>query len=676
MTSTASQRYLTKSLFKKACECPRKLAYEQSQKFRADSGGQFVQSLAAEGQKVGAYSQLALFPRGIQVGGRCRASNHTVDKLVDDTRSFLIHSKPGTAIFEGAIRSGPLFIRADILHKVAENELHLMEIKGKSWDSRKDRNDLLLGKRGGIKAEYLPYIRDVAFQKMVVSQAYPDFNVTAWLVLPDKGKTNTQVPNLNGLFRVVQSSARISVNDDPVAMTTFVELDELSRELILQSGECLVTMVEVDDVVNMVMESELSFPGSKGEAFQQVVAGWASAVVASDDVLDSMVSPPPIGNHCGACEYRIDTNNHEQSGFEACWVEASGLTAEELARGKPVVDIWYGGSLINKLISAQKFVMNDLVPEDLGLSLDGNDMKPKKKVDARGMSRTVKQWYQANGVPSWSKNSAIVLEKAYLDEEMDSWSFPMHFIDFETVAPALPFSVGRSPYDYVAFQFSHHVLYRDGNVEHASEFLSAIPGECPNVAFLDALAACMDGCNGTVFRWGAHENTILSALLEQENLCSKTAILEPLLTGGSHAMIDLMQVATKGYYVAGSNSSSSLKKLLLPTMRASKRLEYIYGQPTYSSSNFTDMQWWQKDNDGEQVRDPYSLLGSLKVEDPRAAVAQGGDAMMAYSTLQQSDLDPTVRSEIEASLLRYCELDTLAMVMIVQALQSFLQDES
>ena len=435
-------------------------------------------------------------------------------------------------------------------------------------------------------------------------------------------------------------------------------------------------MVDVDDVVNMVMESELSFPGSKGEAFQQVVAGWASAVVASDDVLDSMVSPPPIGNHCGACEYRINTDNHEQSGFEACWVEASGLTAEELARGKPVVDIWYGGSLINKLISAQKFVMNDLVPEDLGLSPDGNDMKPKKKGDARGMSRTVKQWYQANGVPSWSKNSAIVLDKTYLDEEMDSWSFPMHFIDFETVAPALPFSVGRSPYDYVAFQFSHHVLYRDGNVEHASEFLSAIPGECPNVAFLDALAACMDGCNGTVFRWGAHENTILSALLQQENLCSKTAILEPLLTGGSHAMIDLMQVATKGYYVAGSNSSSSLKKLLLPTMRASKRLEYIYGQPTYSSSNFTDMQWWQKDNDGEQVRDPYSLLGSLKVEDPGAAVAQGGDAMMAYSTLQQSDLDPTVRAGIEASLLRYCELDTLAMVMIVQALQSFLQDES
>jgi hypothetical protein len=112
-------------------------------------------------------------------------------------------------------------------------------------------------------------------------------------------------------------------------------------------------------------------------------------------------------------------------------------------------------------------------------------------------------------------------------------------------------------------------------------------------------------------------------------------------------------------------------------MRASERLEDIYSKPTYSSSNFTAMQWWQKDVDRGQLRDPYSLLG-MENEEPAAAsaVAQGGDAIMAYSTLQQSNLDPTVRANIESSLLRYCELDTLAMVMIVQALQGFLQDFS
>jgi hypothetical protein len=674
---TRPRQYLTKSLFKKACECPRKIAYALSPEFLSETGGQFLQSLAAEGQKVEAYSQLALFPQGIHVGG-----TSALDKLVEKTRSLVQSSKPGTAIFEGAICSGPFLIRADIIHKVSDHELHILEIKAKSWDSSKNREELLLGKRGGIKAAYLPYIRDVAFQKMIVMQAFPEYNVTAYLVLPDKNKVNNQVPSLNGRLQLVESSTtRIIGNDyDSIATTPHITLDEKSRELILQSGECLVTSVNVDDVVDMVLGSELVFPDSKGETFPKVVADWASALT-SDNVLDSMASPPPIGNQCATCEYRSRTDNHNghSSGFETCWEEASGLTAKELAQGTPIVDIWHGGSLVKKLLSAQKYVMTDLLPEDFDLIPHGKEMKSKKKVDknARGMSRALKQWYQGNGVPSWSKNSAVVLDETFLNDEMDSWRFPLHFIDFETAMPALPFSVGRTPFDSVAFQFSHHVMHRDGSVEHASEFLSAVPGQCPNGAFLDALAACMDARDGTVFRWGAHENTILSALLQQEHCVKKTAILESLLSGGSRAMVDLMQVVTTGYYVAGSDASSSIKKLLLPTMRASERLEDIYGKPTYSSSNFTAMQWWQKDVDRGQLRDPYSLLG-MENEEPAAAsaVAQGGDAIMAYSTLQQSNLDPTVRANIESSLLRYCELDTLAMVMIVQALQGFLQDFS
>jgi hypothetical protein len=41
--------------------------------------------------------------------------------------------------------------------------------------------------------------------------------------------------------------------------------------------------------------------------------------------------------------------------------------------------------------------------------------------------------------------------------------------------------------------------------------------------------------------------------------------------------------------------------------------------------------------------------------------------MTAYARLQFEDLAPYRRKEIEAGLLRYCELDTLAMVMIFEA---------
>jgi hypothetical protein len=40
--------------------------------------------------------------------------------------------------------------------------------------------------------------------------------------------------------------------------------------------------------------------------------------------------------------------------------------------------------------------------------------------------------------------------------------------------------------------------------------------------------------------------------------------------------------------------------------------------------------------------------------------------MTAYSYLQFSDLDNTVRDNIKKALLKYCELDTMAMVMIFE----------
>jgi hypothetical protein len=45
----------------------------------------------------------------------------------------------------------------------------------------------------------------------------------------------------------------------------------------------------------------------------------------------------------------------------------------------------------------------------------------------------------------------------------------------------------------------------------------------------------------------------------------------------------------------------------------------------------------------------------------------GGAAMMAYAYLQFGDLHAHQRELIRKALLRYCELDTMAMVMIWEA---------
>jgi len=79
----------------------------------------------------------------------------------------------------------------------------------------------------------------------------------------------------------------------------------------------------------------------------------------------------------------------------------------------------------------------------------------------------------------------------------------------------------------------------------------------------------------------------------------------------------------------------------------------------------------------EQPSDPYAKLKQLAKdmtpEEPRdtegnaSIIAEGGAAATAYARLQFEDLDKQTRERICSALLRYCELDTLAMVMVVQA---------
>ena len=51
-------------------------------------------------------------------------------------------------------------------------------------------------------------------------------------------------------------------------------------------------------------------------------------------------------------------------------------------------------------------------------------------------------------------------------------------------------------------------------------------------------------------------------------------------------------------------------------------------------------------------------------------INDGGAALTAYGKIQYTDMTKQEREEISKSLKRYCELDTLAMVMIYEHLKS------
>ena len=62
--------------------------------------------------------------------------------------------------------------------------------------------------------------------------------------------------------------------------------------------------------------------------------------------------------------------------------------------------------------------------------------------------------------------------------------------------------------------------------------------------------------------------------------------------------------------------------------------------------------------------------GEITADDSASVIAEGGAAATAYSRLQFEEMNQITRQKINAALLRYCELDTLAMVMITQAWQA------
>jgi hypothetical protein len=79
-------------------------------------------------------------------------------------------------------------------------------VKAKSVDPS---NPEIEGQRTPLKAEFLPYLQDVAFQKYVLSKAYPQSTVTSYLLLTDKTSV-VSVSGLNQLFKIQKINVLIS----------------------------------------------------------------------------------------------------------------------------------------------------------------------------------------------------------------------------------------------------------------------------------------------------------------------------------------------------------------------------------------------------------------------------------------------------------------------------------
>ncbi|WP_317125784.1 DUF2779 domain-containing protein [Ulvibacterium marinum] len=647
-------RVLTKSRFKLGLECPNKLFFTNKDSYaNAKLEDSFLEALANGGFQVEELARMS-FPEGILIEGE----DWDYEALWYRTRNLL--REEDTTIYEAAFLHEDLFVRTDILVKKGDT-IQLIEVKAKSFDS--DEEHLFVGARGGLKSGWKAYLFDIAFQKYVVQLCFPDFKVESYIMMADTSK-KASIDGLNQLFRITKT----------VGHRTGIKV--LAKSLN-DLGTSVLTKVDITHIVADIESDVHKY--HKDLSFKEAVEQLKSYYVN-----DEYANWPTAYSACKNCEFKTtkaERENGLDSGYEHCFTKQHQWKAADFER-PAVIDI--GGLYYQRgiqLFEKKKFFMSEVTKDDIKF----------KKEDGK-LSGTERNWLQIQ--KEANADTSIYVDVKGLKAEMDAWTYPLHFIDFETSASALPFHIGRHPYEQVAFQFSHHKVNTDGTIEHASEYLNVKAGVFPNFDFVRALKGALSGDNGSIFRYSNHENTVLNAVYKQLNDSDepdKKALMDfiqhitkstqgsAIKWQGKRNMVDLLDVVKDYYYNPLTKGSNSIKDVLPAILETSKKLQEKYSRPigvlNMSSLNFSDDHVWLTVN-RNTVSSPYKNLPPIfedwseeaieKSLSEIESISDGGAALTAYGKLQYTDMDEEEIQEIQKALLKYCELDTLAMVMIYE----------
>ncbi|WOC40721.1 hypothetical protein [Polaribacter sp. HL-MS24] len=150
-------------------------------------------------------------------------------------------------------------------------------------------------------------------------------------------------------------------------------------------------------------------------------------------------------------------------------------------------------------------------------------------------------------------------------------------------------------------------------------------------------------------------------------------------------MVDLRLIILDYYYNPLTKGSNSIKAVLPAILNSCNFLKNKYSKPiseiNLTSINFDDQHLWIQIKD-QKVINPYKLLPPIFNQFSKEelkhfisgldTISDGGAALTAYSKLQFVDMSKKERDSIKKSLFKYCELDTLAMVMIYEHLKTLI----
>ena len=658
-------RYLTKSRFKIGLECPAKLYYTNKKEYpNTKMDDDFLKALAEGGFQVGELAKFMFCDD--PVAENITVTERTYEAALKITNEMIASGK--TVIAEAAIKYENLFIRTDLLKINYDKKIiELYEVKAKSWDN----NSYFKNDKGKFKSSWIPYLMDIAFQKYVVQNAFPDFKVIAYLILADKSSVAT-IDGLNQLFKIKKDGDQ-----------THIEIKSGLKQTDL--GKIVLTAINVEKEVELIHQHPYKDQLGNEWLFEDYIK------YLSDNYNDDKKIFAELGAKCKKCEFKAKEEEKQKglkSGFDECWKEKAKFVDTDFNKTM-VFEMLLTGlrGKLDKWIKEGRFFISELDENDLS----AKNSKPKKKEGMSATDRRILQWEKVK-----STDTFPFLDIEGLKDEIADYKYPLHFIDFETAMVALPFYKNRSPYEGIAFQFSHHQINKDGSIEHKGQFLKTTPGEFPNFDFLRELKSQLEKDNGTIFRYHIHENTFLHHIYVQlvasnlKDVPDKVELIAFIKSithygkdksfewKGNRDMVDLADLVFRFYYSPHAKGSYSIKKILPAVIDNSEFIRNKYSQPIYGgnsgikSLNYIEPKIWIST---DWDNDPYKSLEAVfeNIDDDEIfeesetgieEIHQGGAAATAYARLQFSHISETERKKVETALLHYCELDTLAMVMI------------
>lgn len=228
-----------------------------------------------------------------------------------------------------------------------------------------------------------------------------------------------------------------------------------------------------------------------------------------------------------------------------------------------------------------------------------------------------KQQIQVNA----AKAGEVVIDRNAIRERIESWKYPLHFLDYETFSYAIPLFDGVRPFQQMCFQYSLHTIPESGSEPVHSFYLST--GEtAPARSLAEKLEQDLSGTNGTVFVW-------YEPFEKTRN--DEMGMMYPEFAGFfselNTRVYDLMKIFSENLFVHPDfRGSSSIKKVLPVLVPHLSYRELGIGDGMTASISWFRAATWETTRDIE-------------------------------------------RQQIFDDLEKYCHLDTLAMVEIFKRLR-------